>query len=205
MPVRRRPSPAAPEPGDRGARTEVPMERSRSGRPRAAVVAVVSILVPVLFAPAARGADDAGAPELARQLEGIRAELHGIAELLATVERHQEVMTLMTRIRLKQQGLASREADLRNAQSELENLEQQLEMLAGLERSWSDERTDGLVEAEAESVRQQRELVRQRTESLEGRKKVLDMRVVELENELARARDDVAALEEIVDDRLGLR
>ena len=170
-----------------------------------------AILILLSGLPLAASSDtgsDPGSAEagIAQQLDGIRTELHAITQLLTTVERHQQVMALMARIRLKQQALATIDADLRTAQVEHEDLEQQLEKLTQVEESLAAAERDGArPELGAEMQKQQRELLRQRRESLEARRKTLGLRIGELENDASRARDDIAGLEETVDTQLGLR
>jgi chromosome segregation ATPase len=150
-----------------------------------------------------RAADPSGA---VAQLQGIRQELRSIVELLGTLEQHQRVATLMTRIRLKQQRLASIEGELRAARGEQEDAEQEITRLTAIEESWTSEDREALGDdAAKEAERRELELLRQERKSRAVRVETLRTRIVELENDLAGVQEDILALEETVDDQLGLR
>jgi len=141
-----------------------------------------------------------------RELEGIRGELRSIAKSLQAVEEHHRVTALMTRIQLKQQRLGSLEGQIRSARGEQEATEQEIERLTAVERTWGDPVGD--VPADERQDQEERrglEVMRQQKKSLESRVETLRMRIVELENDLARVQEDILALEEAVDEQLGLR
>lgn len=180
---------------------------NRSGTGRILVTA----LVVIGLAPAGTGAfagDETTAAEsdsVIEQLAGIRDELRSISTLLAAAGRHQEVTALMTRIRLKQQSLSSIETELRDRQAEKDGVQQEIEQLTAVAESWSGS-LDERLSAETQSEdKRQLELLRRQLENFKARTEGLGLRIVELENDLARAREEVAALEETVDERLGLR
>jgi len=167
-------------------------------------VAVLAMLLPLSTGGAAASeAEDAGpdAAGVVRQLEGIRDELRSIVELLGAVEEQQRVTALMTRIRLKQQRLSSIEGQLRSARAEQEAAEQEIERLTAVEKSWTEGKGEGLADEERRAL----ELMRQERKNLASRVETLRLRVVELENDLSRAQDEILALEETVDEQLGLR
>jgi hypothetical protein len=167
---------------------------------------LVALLLPLSAAAAwAEGEDAATAPDIAEQLEGIRGELKTIARLLGAVEGHQRVGALIARIGLKQQRLASIEGRLRSTRDEQESLEQEIERLTAIEQSWTEGLDEALDDGLSEDERRGLEMMRQEKKSVENRVETLRLRVVELENDLMRAQEDVLALEEIVDERLGLR
>jgi hypothetical protein len=112
----------------------------------------------------------------------------------------------MTRIQLKQQRLSSVEGQLRSARGEQEATEQEIERLTAVEATMTDQVGDAPGDGRmAEEERRGLELVRQQKKSLESRVETLRMRIAELENDLALALKDVHALEEAVDEELGLR
>jgi DNA repair exonuclease SbcCD ATPase subunit len=175
-----------------------PSARTRSTLAAASILAGLS----VGLAPQASGQEaSADAARVVQQLEGIRSELKSIGQLLAAVEEHQRVTALMTRIRLKQQRLSSIEDQLRSARGEREGMEQEIDRLTALERSYDGRDGDKLGEEERRGL----ELMRQEKKNLESRVETLRMRTVELENELAGAQKEILALEEAVDELLGLR
>jgi len=156
-------------------------------------------------APAvAQTGDEVGS--VVTQLEGIRAELGSISQLLQTLEKHQQVTLLMTRIRLKQQRLSLLESQLREARNDQTNLEQELEHLETVEASYLTglERDDFGTE-DSEVMRGEIEFLRRQKTNVETRLEAQRAAVIELENVLGRAREDVLALEETVDEQLGLR
>jgi len=173
------------------------------------LLAVASLLAGLVIGATTLSAEDEAGTDTARvasELAGIRGELRTIAQLLGTVEEHHRVTALMTRIQLKQQRLSSVEGQLHSARAEQEAVEQEIERLAVVERTWADrpgdDATDERLKAEEE---RQLELMRQQRKSLESRVETLRMRIVELDNDLARVRKEILALEETVDEQLGLR
>jgi len=168
---------------------------------------LLALLVGVTTAAADEGAGTAAeANAVAAQLEGIRGELKSIVQLLGSVEEHQQLSVLMTRIRLKQERMMAIEGELRSARGEHEAAEREAKRIEGIERSWTQGLDDALEPKELdENERRQLDLMREEKKSLESRAEVLRLRIVELENDVARAQDDIRALEETVDERLGLR
>lgn len=140
-----------------------------------------------------------------RELEGIRGELRSIAQSLVTVEKQNRVTALMTRIQLKQQRLSSIESQLRSARGEQEGAERDIERLTEIEQSWTAGVGEDPAERLSEEQRQQLGLLRQQKKNFESQVATLRMRIVDLENDFARAQKDILALEETVDEQLGLR
>ena len=177
---------------------------------RAASLVVVAMLAAwsAGATPAAAGEEtDAHSAAVVGQLEGIRGELRSIAQLLGSLEKHQRVTALMARMRPKQERLAAIEGRLLSARGEREDVKRELEQLTGIEQAWMAE-TDGDLsrgDAPSEHERRQVEMLRQQKKILASRVDTLDLRIVELENDLSRARDDILALEQTVDEQLGLR
>jgi chromosome segregation ATPase len=177
-----------------------PKDRSRP----ALVTALLSFWIVAAPVPPSL-ADEEGAGAVAKQLEGIRVELQAIAGYLETLEQHQQVSMLMTRIRLKQQRLALLESQLTETRADREKIEQEIEQFEAVEQSFVSGLDRDDLSDDADVLRGELELLRQRKSNLESRLEAKRIAIIELENELMRAREDVLALEETVDERLGLR
>ena len=173
------------------------------------VIAVVAIfaMLSVLGMAASVGEDEiADTPGLVGQLQAIRSELRGIADRLGSVEEQQRLVALVGRIQLKQQRLSTIEGQLRSARGEQEANEQEIERLDAVLDSWPKTKEGRVVDDErGGEERRQLELMQQSRKSLGARVETLRLRIVELDNELARGQRDLLALEETVDERLGLR
>lgn len=173
------------------------------------LVVTMAFLMALSFAAAPAAAEDETRTDSSGavgELRGIRDELKAIAQTLGAVEKHQRVAALMTRIQLKQQRLASIEDELRSTRSEQEAAEQEIARLTGIEESWTKEKgepfsNEGLSEEERRGL----EIMRQQKKNLGSRVETLRPRIVELENDLAKARENILTLEETVDAQLGLR
>ena len=170
-----------------------------------ALLLVLAVLATHATPIVAQAADEAG--PVVTQLEGIRAELKAISQLLQTLEKHQQVTLLMTRIRLKQQRLSLLESQLREARGHQEDLEQTLENMEAIEKSYYEGLEGDEFDVDPANDTQQKELeyMRQQKSNLEKRLQGQRATTIDLENDLMRAREDVLALEETVDEQLGLR
>jgi hypothetical protein len=112
----------------------------------------------------------------------------------------------LTRLQLKQQRLSPIESLLRSARSEEEAVVQEIERLSAHERTMLDGvGADGGDEAPSNAARQELAVLREQKTILSNRAEALRSRVVEYENELASALKDLQALEDAVDEHLGLR
>lgn len=183
----------------------IPGYENRHTQSAGALLLALAILAAPATPTAAQSGDEAG--EVVTQLDGIRIELKTISQLLQTFEKHQQVTLLMTRIRLKQQRLSLLESQLREARGNQENMEQELEHMEVVENSYFEglDRDDFGAEPPDDAMQKELEFIRQQKKNLESRLQGQRAAVIELENELARAREDVLALEETVDEQLGLR
>jgi len=183
----------------------IPGYENRLPQTAGALLLALAILATPVTPTAAQSGDEAG--EVVTQLDGIRSELKSISQLLQTLEKHQQVTLLMTRIRLKQQRLSLLESQLREARDNQENMEQELEHMAAVEKSYFESPDSGEFGSEPpdEAMQKELEYMRQRKANLQTRLEGQRATVIELENELMRARRDVLALEETVDEQLGLR
>jgi hypothetical protein len=78
-----------------------PGNEIRTARILVACFSALALLTVPVGSSLAQDGDAVG--PVVTQLEGIRAELGSISQLLQTLEKHQQVTLLMQRIRLKQQ------------------------------------------------------------------------------------------------------
>ena len=108
---------------------------------------------------------------------------------------------------LKQQRLSALESQLREARSHQEEMEQEIEHMEAIAQSYFEGRDSGDFDADPLNDTQQKELefMRQQKSNLQTRLQAQRATVIDLENDLMRAREDVLALEETVDEQLGLR
>ena len=136
------------------------------------------------------------------ELAGIRSELGAIVELLGALERHEATNALMARLRLKEARVSAAEASLKSAQDEVDQIGQEVAQLTMMEESFFEESNDRQL---TDPERRQLEMLLNQRQAMSERAEALRPRIVELENELARAQNDLKALEEAVDERLGLR
>jgi len=155
-------------------------------------------------AAAAAGDDDtAGADALTSELAGMRRSLHEISLLLSAALDQQEMSVLMTRIELKQRRLQPLEVSLRGARGSLESVKDERSHLTDMIEMMREEA--GKDTPDAESLKPEVERGRKQLDRLAEREATLRQRIIELEDDLARNQEDIATLEEMVDERLGLR
>jgi chromosome segregation ATPase len=167
------------------------------------LLVLIVFTMPALGQTAPAGEDVAPVVD---QLEGIRVELKAISRYLQLLEEHQQVTLLMTRIRLKQQRLSLLESRVQSARNEQQYIEEEIEQLQTVEQSYfEDVERDEFGTEESEARQQELSYLRQQKRNLQSRLEAQRARVIELENDLMQAREDVLALEEAVDERLGLR
>ncbi len=156
-------------------------------------------------APAPGGAPDPSA-RLLDHLAGIDRSLREISVLLTSVLDHQQVNVLLNRLQLKERALTPLQQAVADTRGQLDSLDQEIKRLEMIREDWERRRAaaapgePALSSEEVEMRRLMGEL-----ERLEDRRAVLAQRLVEQENDLDRQRDDIRALEEMVDARLGLR
>ena len=140
---------------------------------------------------------------LQQELAGMRRSLDDIALLLAATLDQQQVAVLMTRMELKQRRMAPLEQLLQRTRDDRDGLRQERERMADMREIIREQAGDS--EEEAEAMRSDMEHARRALERMDDRLATLDQRVIELEDDLARNLDDIAILEEMVDERLELR
>jgi hypothetical protein len=181
----------------------------KRSRHRGTVVTLLALLM-ASVSPSTAAEETVRAAEhsdpVVRELGGIREELRALARLLEGLRGGQEVAALLTRLQLKQQRLSPIESLLRSARSEEEAVEQEIERLSAHERTMLDGvGADGGDEAPSNTARQELAVLREQKTILSNRAEALRSRVVEYENDLASALKDLQALEDAVDEHLGLR
>jgi len=183
------------------------MRRRERRAGRLAMVGCGVALALAVGAPAARAEEPADpAIAIVRELAAIRGELHGISEMLSAMQQQQQLSALMARLQVKQSRAADIEGELRGVRSERDGQQAQLDELKAMEEAWFDN-IDARAgnDEERDAMRRQMEMLQQKKKIIEERIENLRLRGVELENNLSRAQEDVQALEEAVDERLGLR
>lgn len=159
---------------------------------------------------AAGGGHEAGmADALQRELAGMRLSLQEITILLAAALEHQELSVLMSRIELKQRRLQPLETALLNARKERRGMTEEEAHHADMLEMFEDQAGTHANDPEAmereDLMKREASRSRKRLDRLASLIDALDLRIIELEDDLARNEDDIAILEELIDERLGLR
>lgn len=145
---------------------------------------------------------------LQQEMAEVNRTLREIVDLMRlSLERH-ELDVLIRRLELYSRSLAPREQELRRAQANKESVEQELErmeaFMAQLEEEMARDAETGL-EAPDSGLERQRADFETHQKLLKDRRWNLEQRIIELENDLTDRRRQIEALEEVVDERLGLR
>jgi chromosome segregation ATPase len=170
----------------------------------AALATLLSFAAPLHSQPEEPAPPEQVSPQ--EELRRLNATLREIADLLRQHLERQETDVFLRRLDLSYQRLAPLENELRSARSEKEGVAAEMEnmahMLAAAEEQIEQE--SSVLEGDDGSQRMKRE-IEARVEQLKRREWQLEQQIVELENRLARRLEDVQALEEWIDERLGLR
>jgi len=139
----------------------------------------------------------------------MRLSLQEITILLAAALEHQELSVLMSRIELKQRRLQPLETALLNARKERRGMTEEEAHHADMLEMFEDQAGTHANDPEAmereDLMKQEASRSRKRLDRLASLIDALDLRIIELEDDLARNEDDIAILEELIDERLGLR
>lgn len=140
------------------------------------------------------------------ELHRLNQTLKEIADLLRQHLERQETEVFLRRLDLSYQRLAPLENELRSARSEKESVASEQENLTNMLASAEEqiERESSTLEVDSGTQQMKRE-VEARIEQLKKQEWQVEQRIVDLENRLARRQEDVQALEEWIDERLGLR
>jgi chromosome segregation ATPase len=170
----------------------------------AALATLLSFAAPLHSQPEESAPPEEVSPQ--EELRRLNATLREIADLLRQHLERQETDVFLRRLDLSYQRLAPLENELRSARSEKEGVAAEAENLASMLASAEEqiEQESSVLEVDDGSQRMKRE-IEARVEQLRRREWQLEQQIVELENRLARRLEDVQALEEWIDERLGLR
>ena len=171
-----------------------------------AAVSVATLSVALLASPEQPQAERT--LDLAQGVRDLNRTMQEIASLLREQLKKQQADVLMKRMEISGRALSTQEQELRGVVAERGTITDGLkEIQARIEQLKDD---DGR-EAPPGVRRPENGLARERFE-LELREKLLkdrlaasDQRVIELENDVARRRDEIKAWEELIDAQLGLR
>jgi chromosome segregation ATPase len=162
--------------------------------------------VTTIAAEPAVAASQEEAGKLLEHLAGIDRSLQEISVLLTSILDHQQLDVLLSRMQLKERSQVPLQDELNRARADRDGLSAEINRLQAIRQEWERARNaatpgDPVNESEAREMRR----LFSELERLEEREAVLIQRVIELEDDLARRRDDIRTLEEMVDARLGLR
>ncbi len=162
--------------------------------------------LPLAAQPPAPPPPAAGEQSLEQQMAELNRSVKTLVELLRVYLARQETDVLLQRIALGHRKLAPMETELRELRSKEQALDderaQYETMLTEFEERAGNDSEDGFSEEDLAQMRQHFELQMKLTKDKRWK---LEQRILELENRLEVERQDIDALEELVDERLGLR
>ncbi len=174
-------------------------------------IAAAGVLLTLLLVPVAASQEESPAADetsLGSELKSLNETMRQIADLLRRHLETNEVDVYLKRLELGRQKLAPTESELRSAKSRREGVEDERKslaaMLSNLEEESDREDVSALDDSEDQNARMRREL-ETHLERLKDKSWDLEQKIIVLENELARQKEDVEALEAWIDERLGLR
>jgi chromosome segregation ATPase len=166
---------------------------------------LVMVLVSALPAIGQDGATDQTTARLSDEMRGIRQSLDRIVDLLETLQRRQDVDLLLKRIELRERRLDPLESRLRSAESEIQGTEDHLHELDKMEEQHeeilNEEIREGSDAPRSETRRILDDIQRTR-EAQEERLEAVRMRLQQYENDLARGRETIEILDEMLDELL---
>jgi hypothetical protein len=172
----------------------------------AALLAATTLAVAPAALPEQSQADQS--PDLAKEIRDLNRSIQDIASLLREQLKKQQADVLMKRMEISGRALSELEQELRGAVAERNSLSDGLKEVQARMDQLKDEATlgspagsrppdPGLIHEGAELALRER-LVKERLAAAE-------QRVSELENDVAKRRDEIKGWEELVDTQLGLR
>jgi len=144
----------------------------------------------------------------AQEMRAINRSLQEIVSLLKDQARRQQTDLLMKRMETYHRALAAQEQELRRATSDRNSLTQELRgITARIEQisAESDIEKPGESRLPKEAMAQFRAEMDLQERLLKERLAVADQAILDLENDVARRRKEIAVWEEMVDTQLGLR
>ena len=143
---------------------------------------------------------------LEQEVSGIRSALEEIVVLLRAQASDQRAELLLRQLTIKSARLSPIESELRSARTSLAEVEDEIVRLEIYESEIEDRRLrlEGRVdnEAELEGLRMEQAQVIIGAKEAETRRWQFEQRVVELENQQRRLLDEVATLEQRIDELL---
>jgi hypothetical protein len=172
----------------------------------AGTAAVVMLLGGVRAATPA--AEPEPEPTLQEEVARLNASLERIVQRMDEFLGGQQADLLMKRLEIHQSRLAPTEALLERSRRMLEDIGEELEIWksrhAIMENDWEEQERSGNPPSDAEKERMNMEF-QSHYDLLLSRQEAEYRRSQELENDLAASREDMAILEEMLDEKLGLR
>ena len=148
------------------------------------------------------------APDLATSLMELNHSMKEIASLLQQQLDNQKADLLMKRMDISARALATQEQLLRAAVSERDSLSDQMTELrarADQMRAELDKETPVGSHSRKEELDRLESELELRQGLIKERLATADQKVMQLENDVSRFRDEIRAWQELVDARLGLR
>ncbi|MCP3964120.1 MAG: hypothetical protein GY719_40335 [bacterium] len=143
---------------------------------------------------------------LAEEMSALNVTMKEIAALLEKHVAGQETDLLIKRVDLANRALISRREELGQARAEVTRLSEEVEPMRVNLEAWQEDMDRANVDDEVrKNMRFEMERAEKRLEPLEARRKELERQVIELENEVMAHEEDMRILEDVLDERLGLR
>ncbi|MBI3447667.1 MAG: hypothetical protein HY049_01915 [Acidobacteria bacterium] len=146
--------------------------------------------------------------ELAQGIRDLNRSIQEIASLLREQLKKQQTDLLMKRVDIKERALSARETELRGATAERNGLGDALKGIQARSEQLGEEigreERPGARKPDSESSRERAGLDLQE-KLFKDKLAAAEQRVSELENDVARYRDEIRTWEELVDSQLGLR
>ena len=170
---------------------------------------LVGLLLWMAWTPAPRAAEpspaDEGSAGLIAEVAGLNRSLDQLVKLLRSGVAHQKIDVMLRRIELKERRMAPLEGRLRGTQDSILNLRSEVARFEQMKEHAEEELIDQEREGNEGAVNQSRYMIHELEQALvsEGAKlEDLQLRVVQLENELADGRNEIAILDEMLDELL---
>ncbi len=160
----------------------------------------------LLFVPAGNsGAQESALVEtsIPEELARLNLTMQEIVKLLKQQVEGQDTSLLIKRVELSGRTLIAKKERLRKVKSEAADLEEEEESLTQLLEAFEQQ----LSEMTENEVHQQMQMgsMEQRLKSVKRRRQELARELMVLENDVATGEEDMAVLEAVLDERLGLR
>ncbi len=168
------------------------------------ILAFTAILAPALDLTAQVAEPAAGGLEA--EMKALNVTMKQIAGLLAKHVAGQETELLIQRVELANRALISRREELAGTRAEVARLsEEEAPLRLNIEAYQEGMSRAGATHEVKETLRGEVARLEKRLQPLESRRKELERRVIELENLVLTHEEDMRVLEDVLDERLGLR